>query len=125
TTPPVTPTPPTADPFIPTRFFDPTEPRPPPLPPFPTRRSSNPLDGTPANLTASRNIADNDSATVSIATGSNGSETGPANATFTVNRTTHSSTPTTNHYRIPASASSRSDYTALSGSVPHLAANTI
>src|SRR5207247_1725648 len=58
------------------------------------------LDSTPANRTASLNILDNDSATVSVAATTNGNEAGPVNGLFTVTQTAVSSTDTVISYSV-------------------------
>ena len=73
---------------------------------------------------ASRNITDNDSATVSVAGTLNGSETGPTNATFTVTQTAISSTDTVVAFTLGGTASEGSDYTAITHSVTIPAGST-
>ena len=75
------------------------------------------LDPAPANVTASLLIIDNDSATVSVATNSNGSETGPVNGMFTVTQTNVSSTDTVVSFTVGGTATSGSDYVPLTGAV--------
>lgn len=70
-----------------------------------------------ATLIATNTIADNDSATVSIANTTNGAEAGPANGTMTLTLTKVSATPTVVAYTVTGTATSGTDYTALSGSV--------
>ena len=83
------------------------------------------LNGTPANLTASLNITDNDTATVSIAKLLDGAETNtPTNGSFRVTQTAASSTDTVVNYTIGGTATSGSDFTALSGTVTILAGQT-
>jgi Calx-beta domain/Domain of unknown function DUF11 len=79
------------------------------------------LGGT---LVATNTIADNDSATVSIANTTNGVETGPINGVMTVTQTAVSSTNTVLAYSVGGTATSGSDYTALSGTVTILAGAT-
>ena len=62
-------------------------------------------------------ITDNDTATVSIAKTTDGNEAGPVNGVFTVTQTAASSTDTILSYTVGGTATSGSDYTALSGSV--------
>ena len=66
---------------------------------------------------ASINIADNDSATVSIAGTTAGNETGPANGVLTVTQTVISDGDTVLTYSVAGTATSGDDYTALGGSV--------
>src|SRR5205085_1185499 len=79
------------------------------------------LDETPSNLTASLDVTDNDTATVSVATTTSSNETGPVNVVVTVTQTKVSSVDTVVSYSIGGTATSGSDYTALSGSVTILA----
>ena len=62
-------------------------------------------------------VIDNDTATVSIATASNGSEQGPVNGVFTLTQTQISTADTVVSYSTGGTATSGSDYVALSGSV--------
>jgi len=62
-------------------------------------------------------IADNDSAAVSIAAGTDGNEAGPVSGTFTVTLSSASSTDTVVSYTVAGTATSGSDYTAPSGTV--------
>ena len=78
-----------------------------------------------ATLSATNTIADNDSATVTIANGTNGTEVGPANGTMTVTQTAISATNTVIAYTVSGTATSGSDYTALSGTVTVPAGSTI
>ena len=73
------------------------------------------LDPVPSNLTASIIIADNDSATVAVTAGSDGSETGPTNVTFTVTQSAISSTDTTIAFSLGGTATEGADY----GTIPH------
>src|SRR5205807_2298444 len=76
------------------------------------------LDATPANRTATVNITDDDTATVSIAKISDGAETNtPTSGVFRVTQTAVSSTDTVVNYSIGGTATAGSDYTALTGSV--------
>ncbi len=79
------------------------------------------LGGT---LSATNTIADNTSATVSIANTTNGSETGPANGVMTVTQTAISATDTVIAYSVAGTATSGTDYTALSGTVTIIAGAT-
>jgi len=80
------------------------------------------LDSTPANLTDTVTISDNDSATVSIsATDPTATETGSTSGQFTISLTKASDTDTVINYSIDGSANPTDDYTALSGSVTILA----
>ena len=69
------------------------------------------------------NITDNDTATVSVAGTLNGSETGPASATFTVTQSAASSTDTVVAFTLGGTATEGSDYTAITHSVT-IPANT-
>jgi Calx-beta domain/Domain of unknown function DUF11 len=80
--------------------------------------------GVPANLVATNTIADNDSATVTIANTTNGAEAGPVNGVMTVTQTAASATNTVISYSVAGTATSGSDYTALSGTVTILAGST-
>lgn len=71
--------------------------------------------GTPA--AATNTIASDDSATVSIATTTNGSETGPTAGVMTVSQSAVSATNTVIAYTRTGTATSGSDFTALSGTV--------
>jgi Calx-beta domain len=75
-------------------------------------------------LIATNTIADNDSATVSIANTTNGAETGPVSGVLTVTQTNPSATNTVIAYSVSGTATSGSDYTALSGTVTILAGAT-
>ncbi|QIG50214.1 hypothetical protein G5V57_22300 [Nordella sp. HKS 07] len=85
--------------------------------------TSNPLIS--ASGSASLNIADDDSATASIAksTGGDGAEPGDAGE-FTVMLSAPSSTDTTVSYTVGGTASAGSDYTTLAGSVTVPAGST-
>ena len=80
------------------------------------------IDG--ANDDDSIDIADNDSATVSIAGTTNGDEAGPVNGLFTVTQTAASSTDTVLSYSVTGTSSSGDDFTALSGTVTISAGDT-
>ncbi len=85
------------------------------------------LDSIPANLTATVNITDDDTATVSIAKITDGSETNtPTNSLFRVTQTAISSTNTVVNYSIAgtAIAGAGKDYTTLTGTVTILAGQT-
>ena len=70
-------------------------------------------------------IADDDTATVSIAANdASASETGPDNGQYTVTLSKASSTDTTISYTVTGTAASGDDFTALSGSVTITAGNT-
>ena len=73
---------------------------------------------------ASINIADNDSATVSIAGTTAGNETGPVNGVLTVTQTVISDGDTVLTYSVAGTATSGDDYTALGLSVTILAGQT-
>ncbi len=78
------------------------------------------LDSNAANRTATANITDSDTATVSISKILDGAETNtPTNGQFRVTQTAISSTPTVINYSIGGSATPGAgfDYTALTGSV--------
>ncbi len=77
-----------------------------------------------ANDSAAIDLADNDSATLSIAATANGNETGPANGQFTITQSAESSTDTVISYLVAGSATPGADYTALSGSVTIPAGST-
>src|SRR5205807_535801 len=81
------------------------------------------IAGSPNN-SATLTITDNDTATVSIATTTNGNESGPLNGVFTVTQSKASSTNTVVSFTVGGTATSGSDFTALSGSVTILAGNT-
>ena len=74
--------------------------------------------------TASRNITDNDTATVSVAGTTDGSETGPVNATFTVTQSAVSSINTVVNFTLGGTAAEGSDYTAIPHSVTIPAGST-
>ena len=78
--------------------------------------------GTPA--AATNTIADNDSAVVTIATTTNGSETGPTNGVMTITQSAVSATNTVVAYNVSGTATSGSDYTALSGTATITAGTT-
>ncbi len=75
-------------------------------------------------LAATNTIADNDSATVTIANTTNGAEAGPVNGVMTVTQTAVSATNTVIAYTVSGTATSGSDYTALSGTVTISAGST-
>jgi hypothetical protein len=77
-----------------------------------------------ATLVATNTISDNDSATVSIANTTNGAEAGPTSGVLTVTQTKASATNTVIAYTVSGTATSGSDYTALSGTVTILAGAT-
>ena len=78
-----------------------------------------------ASPTATLEITDDgDSATVSIAAGTNGNEQGPVDGTFTVTQSAVSATDTVIAYTIGGTATDGSDYTMLSGSVTIAAGDT-
>jgi hypothetical protein len=78
--------------------------------------------GTPA--AATNTIADNDTAVVTIATTTNGSETGPTNGVMTITQSAVSATNTVVAYTVSGTATSGSDYTALSGTATITAGTT-
>ena len=67
--------------------------------------------------TATVNLIDGTAATVSIATTVNGSESGPVDGVFTVTQSATSVNDTVLTYLVAGTATSGSDYTALSGTV--------
>ena len=73
------------------------------------------IDGAADNATV--NIIDNDTATLSIAGTTNGNETGPVDAVFTVTQSTDTLNDTVISYTTAGTATSGSDYNALSGTV--------
>jgi hypothetical protein len=75
-------------------------------------------------LIATNTVADNDSATVSIANTTNGAEAGPTSGVLTLTQTNPSATDTVISYAVSGTATSGTDYTALSGSVTILAGAT-
>lgn len=78
-----------------------------------------------ASLVATNTIADNDTATLSIANTTNGAEAGgPTNGVMTLTQTALSSTNTGITYTVGGTATSGTDYTALSGTVTILAGAT-
>src|SRR5439155_763015 len=66
---------------------------------------------------ATLNIADNDTSTLSIATTRDGDESGPINGLFTVSLTRASATDTVLSYSVGGTAVSGSDFSLLSGSL--------
>ncbi|MGL4400502.1 MAG: Calx-beta domain-containing protein [Luteolibacter sp.] len=78
-----------------------------------------------ATVAATVDITDEDSATVTLAKISDGVEAAsPTNALFRVTQTAAASTDTVINYNVGGTATSGSDFTALSGSVTILAGNT-
>ncbi|MBK8040935.1 MAG: hypothetical protein IPK22_27945 [Verrucomicrobiaceae bacterium] len=78
-----------------------------------------------ATVAATANIADNDAATVTLAKITDGVEAAsPTNAVFRITQTNAASTDTTVTYTVGGTATSGSDFTALSGTVTILAGNT-
>ncbi len=77
-----------------------------------------------ATLVATNTIADNDTATVTIANTSNGAEAGPTAGVFTLTQSKASATNTVIAYTVAGTATSGTDYTALSGTVTILAGAT-
>src|SRR6185369_5950323 len=73
---------------------------------------------------ASRDIIDNDSATVSVAGTTDGNEAGAVSVVFTVTQTAASSTDTVLTYSVGGTATAGLDYTAPSGTVTITAGNT-
>src|SRR5205814_664767 len=73
---------------------------------------------------ASIDIADNDTALVSVAQQTAGSEAGPVAGAFQVTLSHASSTDTTISYHTGGTATAGTDYTALSGSVTIRAGQT-
>ena len=69
-------------------------------------------------------ITDNDVATVSIAATTDGNEAGLVNGVFTVTLSTTSTSDTVINYTVAGTATSVSDFTALSGQVTILAGDT-
>ncbi len=80
--------------------------------------------GAPANLVATNTIGDNDTATISLANTTNGSEIGPANGVLTVTQSKVSTTDTVMAYTVTGTATPTTDYTALSGTITILAGST-
>ncbi|RZJ75709.1 MAG: tandem-95 repeat protein, partial [Flavobacterium sp.] len=68
---------------------------------------------TIANATATATITDTDASVVTIAAGTNGTESGPANGTFTVTLSNPSSTPTEITYALSGTATEGDDYTTI------------
>src|SRR5207247_184515 len=66
---------------------------------------------------ATLNIADNDTSTLSIATTRDGNESGPINGLFTVSLTQASATDTVISYTVSGTAVSGDDFSPLSGSL--------
>src|SRR5206468_4053302 len=73
---------------------------------------------------ATLNITDNDTATVSVAATTQGNETGPVADVFTLTQTAQSSVDTVISITVGGTATSGSDFTALSGTVTILAGQT-
>ena len=71
----------------------------------------------PTSGTQQISVIDNDTATVSVAATTDGSEQGPINGVFTVTQTNPSSVDTVLSYSVGGTATAGSDYTPLSGSV--------
>ncbi|MDB5389136.1 MAG: conserved repeat domain protein [Planctomycetaceae bacterium] len=85
------------------------------------------LNPLPSNLTATVNITDNDTATVSVSKITDGAEgITPTNGKFRVTQTAASTTDTVVNYTIDgtATAGAGNDYTTLSGTVTILAGQT-
>ena len=80
--------------------------------------ATNPAD------TATISILDDSAATVSIATTTNGAENGPVDGLFTVTQSATAINDTVLTYVVAGSATSASDYTALSGTVTILGGAT-
>ena len=72
---------------------------------------------SPTSGTQQIGVFDNDTATVSVAATTDGSEQGPVNGVFTVTQTNPSSVDTVLSYSVGGTATAGSDYTPLSGSV--------
>ncbi len=70
-----------------------------------------------ATLIATNTIADNDNATISIVNTTNGAETGPTNGVMTLTQTNPSATNTIVAFSVSGTATSGTDYSALSGTV--------
>ncbi len=80
---------------------------------------------TIGTATATANITDNDTATVTLAKITDGIEAAsPTNALFRVTQTAQSSTDTVITYTVGGTATSGTDFNALSGAVTILAGNT-
>ncbi len=77
-----------------------------------------------ATVVATNTITDNDSATVTIANTTNGAEAGPANGVITITQSAVSAANTVLAYTVSGTATSGTDYTALSGTVTILAGST-
>ena len=80
------------------------------------------IDG--ASDSGSITISDDDSADVGVSGTSDGDETGPVDGVFTVSQSAQSSSATVLGYSVGGSATSGSDFTALSGSVTIPAGST-
>ena len=81
------------------------------------------LSATPSALTATNSIIDDDTAVVSIANTTNGAEPS-TNGVMTVSLSNASSTNTVIAYSVAGTATSGTDYTALSGTVTAVAGQT-
>src|SRR3989449_76464 len=79
--------------------------------------SGDPQIALGAANAATLSLADNDTATVSIATTRDGDESGPVNGLFTVSLTRASATDFVLSYSVGATSTSGPDFTPLSGSV--------
>ena len=77
-----------------------------------------------ANDVATLDIVDNNSATVTIANTTDGNETGPVAGVFTVTQSAAASVDTVLTYSVGGSATSGTDFTALSGAVTIAAGST-
>ena len=77
--------------------------------------------GLGASTSITTTVTDNDAATVSIAATTNGDETGVVDGVFTVTITNPSDSDTVVNYTVGGTATSGSDYTAVSGTVTILA----
>jgi uncharacterized repeat protein (TIGR01451 family) len=80
--------------------------------------------GVAATRTATNTIADNDTATLTLANTTNGNETGPVSGVMTITQSAVSSVATVISYSAGGTATSGSDYTALSGTVTIAAGQT-
>src|SRR5438067_1284443 len=87
-------------------------------------KTSGDADITVAGSSASRNILDNDSATVPLTGTTDGNEAGAVSVVFTVTQTAASSTDTVLTYTVGGTATAGSDYTAPSGTVTIPAGST-
>ena len=80
--------------------------------------------GVAATRTATNTITDNDTATVTLANITNGNEAGPVSGVMTLTQTAASGVNTVIAYSIAGTATSGTDYTALSGTVTIPAGST-